>query len=189
MSIESVMLPNNLILCHPLLLRPSIFSSIRVFTSESPLHIRWPKYWSFSFSMSLSNEYSGFPLGLTDLISLLSKGPSRVFSNTTIWKHQFFSAQPSLWSNSHIHIWLLEKHCFNYRDLCCKVMYLLFNVLSRFVMGFPGGSGGKESTCSVGNQGLILVLGRFPGKVHGNPLQYSCLENPQGQGSLAGYNP
>ena len=59
MSIESVMLSNNLILCHPLLLLPSIFPSIRVFTSESTLCIRWPKYWSFSFSISPSNEYSG----------------------------------------------------------------------------------------------------------------------------------
>ena len=59
MSIESVMPSNHLILCHPLLLLPSIFSSIRVFSNESVLHIRWPKYWSFSFSMSLSNEYSG----------------------------------------------------------------------------------------------------------------------------------
>ena len=82
---------------------PQSFPSIRVFSNESALHIRWPKYWSFSFSISPSNEYSGwFPLGLTGLISLQSKGLSRVFSSTTIWKHQFFSAQPSLWSNSHI---------------------------------------------------------------------------------------
>ena len=59
MSIESVMVSNHLILCHPLLLLPSIFPSIRVFSSESALHIRWPKYWSFSFSISPSNEYSG----------------------------------------------------------------------------------------------------------------------------------
>ena len=99
MSIESVMPSRHLILCRPLLLLPSIFPSIRVFSSGSALHIRWSKYWSFSFSISPSNEYSG---GLTDLISLLSKGLSRVFSNTTVRKYQFFSAQPSLWSNSHI---------------------------------------------------------------------------------------
>ena len=70
-------------------------------------HIRWPSYWSFSISPS--NEYSGwFPLGLTGLI-LPSKGLSRVFSSTTVQKHQFFSTQPSLWSNSHIHTCLLEK--------------------------------------------------------------------------------
>ena len=62
MSIESVMPSNHLILCHPLLLPPSIFPSIRVFPNESVLHIRWPKYWSFSFSISPSNEYSGLPI-------------------------------------------------------------------------------------------------------------------------------
>ena len=76
----------------------------------SYLIIRWPKYCSFSFSISPSMSTQGwFPLGLTDLISLQSKGLSRVSSSTTIWKHQFFGAQPSLWSNSHIHTWLLEK--------------------------------------------------------------------------------
>ena len=109
MSDELVMLSNHLILCHPLFLLPSIFSSIRVFSNELVLCIRWPKYWNFSFSNSLSNEQGWFLLGLTDLISLLSKGLSRVFSSTTVWRHQFFSVQPSLWSNSHIHTWLLEK--------------------------------------------------------------------------------
>ena len=85
MSLESMTLSNHLILCHCLLLPSSSFPSIRVFSSESALHIRQQKYWSFSFIDSLSNEYSGwFPLGLTDLISLLSKEFSRVFSNTTV---------------------------------------------------------------------------------------------------------
>ena len=109
MSIELVMPSNHLIICRLLLLPPSIFPSIRVFSKGSVLCIRWPKYWSFSFSISPSNEYSGFPLRLTGLISLQSKGISRVFSKITVQKHQFFGAQPSLWSNSHIHIWLLEK--------------------------------------------------------------------------------
>ena len=92
----------------PLFLLPSIFPSIRVFSSESTLSIWWSKYWSFSFSPS--NEYSGLiSLRLTGLISLQSKGLSKVFSNTTICKHQFSGTQPSLWSNSHIHTWLLEK--------------------------------------------------------------------------------
>ena len=96
MSIESVMPSNQLILCCPLLLLPSILPSIRVFAKESVLHIRWPKYWSFSFSISPSNEYSGLiPLGLTGWISWQSKGFSRVFSNTTTQKHQFFSTQLS----------------------------------------------------------------------------------------------
>ena len=73
MSIRWVMASNHLILCHPLLLPPSILRSIRVFSNESVVHIKWAKYWSFSFSISPSNEYSGLiPLGLTDLISLLS---------------------------------------------------------------------------------------------------------------------
>ena len=101
MSIESLMPSNHLILCHLLFLLPSIFPSIRVFSNESVLHITWPKYWSFSFSISPSNEFQDwFPLGWTGWISLQSKGLSRVFSNTTVQKHQFFSAWLSLWSNS-----------------------------------------------------------------------------------------
>ena len=97
MSIESVMPSSHLILCRPLLLLPPIFHSIRAFSSESVLPMRWPKYWSFSFSVSPSNEYSGLiSLGWTGLISLHSKGLSRVFSNTTVQKHQFFGAQLSL---------------------------------------------------------------------------------------------
>ena len=108
MSIESVTSSNHLIFCHPLFL-PKIFPSIGDFSSESVLHIRWPKYWSFSFSISPSNEYSGLPLGWTGWISLQSNGLSRVFYSTTVQKYQFFGAQLSLWSNSHIYIWLLEK--------------------------------------------------------------------------------
>ena len=98
MSTESEMPSNHLIFCHPLLLLPSIFSSIRVFSNESLLCIRWPNYWSFfSFSISPSNEYSGLISSRMDwLIYLQSKGVSRVFSNTTGQKHQFFSAQLSL---------------------------------------------------------------------------------------------
>ena len=96
MSLESVMPSNHLILCH-LLHPPLIFPSIRVFSKKSVLCIRWPNYWSFSFNISPSNEYLGLiPLGLTDLISLQSKELSRVFSNTTVQKHQFFGVQLSL---------------------------------------------------------------------------------------------
>ena len=95
---------------YPLLLLPSIFPSLRVFSNELVLRIRWPKYWSFGSASVLPMNIQGwFPLGLTGLISLQSKGLSRVFSNTTIRKDQFFSAQPSLWPISHIHTWLLEK--------------------------------------------------------------------------------
>ena len=108
MSIELVMRSNHLILCHPLLLLPSIFPSIRVFSNESALCIRSPKYWSFS--ISASNEHAGLiSFKWTGWISLQSKGLSRVFSNTTLQKHQFFGAQLSSQSNSPIHTWPLEK--------------------------------------------------------------------------------
>ena len=104
MSIELVMLSNHLILCCPLLILPSIFPSIRVFSSGSALRMRWPKYWNFSFSLSPSNEYSGLITFRMDWLDLLAvQGTSRVFSSTTIQKHQFFGTQPSLLSNSHIH--------------------------------------------------------------------------------------
>ena len=97
MSIESVMPSNHLILCRPLLLPSSIFPSFRVFSNESVLHIRCPKYWSFSFSISPSNEYSGLISFRMDWLDLLAvKGLSRVFSNTAVQKHQFFGAQLSL---------------------------------------------------------------------------------------------
>ena len=103
MSIKSVRPSNHFILCHPLLLS-SIFRSIRVFSNESVLHLRWPKYWSFSFSISPSNDIQDwFPLGLTGWISLQYKCLSRVFSDTTAQKRQFLSTKPSFWSNSHIH--------------------------------------------------------------------------------------
>ena len=110
MSIVLVMPSNHLVLCRLLLLLPSIFPSIRVFSNESALRIRWPKYWSFSFNISPSNEHPGLiSSGWTGWISLQSKGLSRVFSNTTVQKHQFFGAQLSSQSNSHILTWPLEK--------------------------------------------------------------------------------
>ena len=96
-SIQLVMPSNHLILCHPLLLPPSVVPSIRVFSNESALLIRWPKYWSFSLIISPSNQYSG-------LISFrISKGLSRALSKITVQKHQFFNIQPSLWSNLHVY--------------------------------------------------------------------------------------
>ena len=99
--------------CHPLLPRLlllSIFPSIRFFSNELALCMRWPKY--LSFSISPSDEYSGLISFRIDwLISLQSKGLSRVFSSTTLQRHQFFSTQPSLWSNSQIYTRLLEKSC------------------------------------------------------------------------------
>ena len=99
MSMELVMPSNHFIVYCPLLFLPSIFPSIRVFTSESVLHIRWPKYFSFSFSLSPSNKYSGLISFRMDWFDLLvSKGLTRIFSNTTVQKHQSFGAQLSLWS-------------------------------------------------------------------------------------------
>ena len=110
MCIESAMPSSHLILCRHLLLLPPIPPSIRVFSNESTLPWRWPKYWTFSFSNSSSNETQHWsPLGWTAWISLESKGLSRVFSNTTVQKHQFFHAQLSSQSNSYIHTWPLEK--------------------------------------------------------------------------------
>ena len=105
MSIEPVKPSNHLILCRPLLLLPSIFPSIRVFSKESALRMRWPKYWNFSFSISPSNEYSrliSFRIDWFDLLAI--QGNLKSFQ-----RNQFFGAQPSLWSNSRNHTWLLEK--------------------------------------------------------------------------------
>ena len=109
-SIESVMPSSHLILCCSLLLLPPIPPSIRVFFNESTLCMRWPKYWIFSFSISPSKEHLGLiSFRMDGWISLQSKGLSRVIYNTTVQKHQFFGAQLSSQSNTHIHTWLLEK--------------------------------------------------------------------------------
>ena len=110
MSIESVMPSNHLILCCPLLLLPSIFPRIRVFSNESVLHIGGQSTGVSALASVLPmNIQDWFPLEWTSWISLLPKGLSRVFSNTTVQKHQFFGAQLSLYSNSLIHTWVLEK--------------------------------------------------------------------------------
>ena len=136
-SIESVMPSNHFILCYSLLLLPSIFPifnlpnkiksvtvsivspcichevmgpSIRVFSNKSPLHIRWPKYWSFSLSISLSNEYSGLIYFRMDWFDFLAvQGTLKSLLQHHSSKASIFGAQPSLWSNSHIRTWLLER--------------------------------------------------------------------------------
>ena len=129
-SVESVMPSNHLILCCPLLLLPSIFPSIRVFSTESAFHIRWSKHWSFSFSISPSNEYSGWcPLVLTGLISLQSKGsqespPTPQFENSNSLVLSFLYG-PTLTS---IHDYW-KNHIFDYTDLGGKVIGALFIVL------------------------------------------------------------
>ena len=130
---------NHLILCHPLLLLPSIFPTIRVFSNESVLHIRWPKYWNFSFSISPSNEYSGLISFRIDWFDLLAIHPwtlSRIFSNTTVQKHPFFTIRPSPRSNSHPYMTTEKTILLTRRTFVGKVMSLLFNMLSRLVIAF-----------------------------------------------------
>ena len=138
MSIELVMPSNHLILCHPLLLLPSIFPSIRVFSNESVLCIRWPKYWSFTFSISLSNEYSGlisFRIEWLDLLAV--QGSLKSFfqhhsSNASILQcSAFFMAQLS-----HPYMTTGKTIALTRWTLVSKVMSLLFNMLSRFVITF-----------------------------------------------------
>ena len=138
MSIESLMPSNYLVLCSPPLLLPSVFPSIRVFSNESALHIRWQKCWSFSFNISTSNEYSGLISFRIDWLDLLAvQGLSRVFSNTTLQKHQFFGAQlffmihlscPNMTTGKNIAL--------TRRNFVSKAMSLLFNMLSRLVIAF-----------------------------------------------------
>ena len=110
MFIASVMLFSHLILWRPLLLLPSIFPSIRDYSNESSVRIRWPKYWSFSFTISPSSEYSELiSLKIDGLISLLAKGLSGVFSSTTVRRYQFFGILPSLQSSSHNRSWALVR--------------------------------------------------------------------------------
>ena len=105
MSVESVMPSNHLILCRPLLVLPSVFPSIRVFSNESVLHIRWPKYWNFSFSISPSNEYQGlisFRIDWFDLLAVQETLKS-LLQHHSSKASILYGAQPSLWSSSHIH--------------------------------------------------------------------------------------
>ena len=114
---ESVIPSNHLILCPPLL--SSIFPSMRVFSNESALRMRWPKYWGLSFNSNPSNEYSGLISFRMEWLDILqSKRLSRVFSNITVEKYQFFGFQLSSWSNSHIHTRLRKNHSLDYMDFC-----------------------------------------------------------------------
>ena len=109
MSIE-LMIADHLILYHPLLHLPSMFSSIRVFSNELALCIRWPKYWSFNFNISPFNEYSGLISFRIDWFDLLVvQGTLKSLLQHPVQKHQFFGTQPSLWSNSHTCTWILQR--------------------------------------------------------------------------------
>ena len=136
----------HLILCHPLLLLPPIPPSIRVFSNELSLCMRWPKYWSFNVSISPSNKHLGlisFRMDWLESIAVLAvslqfKGLSRVFYNTTGQKHQFFGAQPSSQSNSHSHPFMTtgKTIALTRQTLVGKVMSLLLYMLSRLVIIF-----------------------------------------------------
>ena len=135
MSIESVMLSNHLIFCHPLLLLPPVFPSIRIFSNELALHIRWPKYWSFSFSISPSSEYSGLISFRIDWLDLLAvkwtlKSPLQHYnSKASDLRHSpFFMAQLS-----HPYMTTGKTIALTMGTFVSKVMSLLFNMLSRFV--------------------------------------------------------
>ena len=135
MSIESVMPSKHLILCHPLLLLPSLFPSIRVFPNESVLRIRWPKYCSFSLSNSPSNEIQGwFPLGLTGLILLLCKGLSRLLQHCNSKASILRCSALFMVQLSHPYMTTGKTIALSIWTFVGKVMSLLFNMLSRFVI-------------------------------------------------------
>ena len=117
MSIESMTPSNHLILCHPLLLLPSIFPSIRVFSNELVLRIRWPKYWSFSVSISPSSKYSGLISFRIDWFDLAVQRILKSLLQHHSSKASILSGSAFLWSNSHICTRLLENHSFDYTDL------------------------------------------------------------------------
>ena len=138
MSIESVIPSNHLIICHPLLLLPSLLSSIRVFSNESFVHTRQPNIGASPSESVLSmNIPDEFPLGMTGFISLPSKGFSKFFSRTTVWKCHFFSAQPFFMIQlSHPHMTTGKTIALTRWTFVDKVMSLLFNMLYRLVIAF-----------------------------------------------------
>ena len=170
MSIESVMPSNHLILCRPFLLLLSIFSSIRVFSNESVLCSRWPKYWSFSFSISSFNEYSGLHLP-PDLKLIPLNSPSSQACGLRLepyhWLSCLLTTDPATSQPSQLHKPIPSDS------------YL--SQVGRYVC-FPGGAEVKNTPASAGDSGLVPGSERSPEGGHGNPVQYSCLENPMERG-------
>ena len=190
MSIESLMPSNHLILCHPLL-PPSVFPSIRVFSSESVLRIMWPKHWNFCFSISSYNEYSGLISLMMDWLALLVvQGTLKSLLQhhrskaSILWCSVFFIVQLSHPYMTTGKIIALTRWTF-----VGKVMSLLLNMLSRLVITFLPRS--KHLLISWLHHCLqwfwsptfSFTMGRSPGGGCGNPLQYSCLENPMDRGA------
>ena len=138
MSIKSVMPSNHLILCRPFLLQPSIFPSIRIFSNESVLHFRWPKYWSFSFSISPSSEYLGLISFRTDWLNIFAVQETlkslfqhRSSKASILWCSAFFIVQLS-----YPYMTTGKTIALTRRTFVSKVMSLLFNMLSRLVITF-----------------------------------------------------
>ena len=132
MSIKSVMPSNHLTLCHTLLLLPSIFPSTRVFSNESVVRIRWPEYWHFRFNISPSSEHPGLISFRMDWLDLLAvQGTLKSLLQHHSSKASFFGTQVSLWFNSHIHTWLLEKP-YNLRNCIFSVFFRISEVCLDF---------------------------------------------------------
>ena len=185
MSIKSVMPSNHLILCRPLLLLPPIPPSIRVFSNESTLHMRWPKYWSFSFSVSPSNEHPGlisFRMDGLDLLAVQGTLKSLLQHHTSrasiFQRSAFFTLQLS-----HPYMTTGKTIALTRWTFVGKVMSLLFNIDCMPIQNWAAGSEGKESACNLGDPGSILGSGRSPKQWNSNPLQYSCLENSMDRGA------
>ena len=147
---------NHLILCRPLLLLPSFFPRIRVFCNESIHHIRWSKYWSFSFHIGLSHEYSG------------------LISFTIDW-FDVLAVQGTLKS-------LLQHHSSN-ASILRRSAFFTVQLSHPYMTTGKTIADAKASVYDVRNLGSVPGLGRFPGEGNGNPLQYSCLENPMDGGA------
>ena len=138
MSIGSVMPSSHLILCHLLLLLTSIFPRIRIFSNESILLITWPKFWSFSFTISPSSEYSGLISLKIDCLDLLAvQGTLKIFSNSTVQKHQFFGGSAFFMIQlSHLYMTTGKPIALTRWTFVGKVTSLLFNMLSRLAIAF-----------------------------------------------------
>ena len=169
---------NHLILCCPLFLLPLIFPSIRVFSNESALHIRLSKYWSFSFIVSPSNDYSGLISFRMDWLDLFAVQGTLESSPTPLFKSINSSALNFLYSPTLTSIYdYWENHSFDKTDLCS----LLGPV--RSTVGLLRWLSGKESVCNAEDPSSIPGSGRTPGEGNSNPLQFSCLENSMDRGT------
>ena len=167
---------SHLILCRPLFLLPPIPLSIWVFSNESTLHVRWPKYWSFSFTINPSKEHFNLYWGT------ILHGISVCFCSGIAFQGYSYSKQACtlgiLWTSTGVSSgFSLPKDSSPYFGSQWNLTIYVYTFFF-----FPGGSNGKESTCNAGDPGLVLGMGRSPGEGNDNPLQYSCLENLMDRG-------